>query len=443
MRKIQTIMQLIGSMRPIGPIGLMRLIGKVGILFFILQASFLISSCSTDQTEPLPEPEPETDPGVPVQVVSYVREYTDNEQQTKENRWMTRTDPEPVWEAPDGYELLPNSVAIGSFFTSGSSKQARRIYYGSDSKWYMYKDMVEPAGSYQLYGYAPYDAATPFNETVTGSDISGNNTFADGAVITLKGLSTVMSEDLCVLVGARHGSNNYTPESPGLKRGKFDCDIKAGGSGNENHLFMLFDHLCAALVFRFRVDENYARLRTIKLKRLTLTAYTYTDDSSTATKMGKNMDVTVTLLANNEGASPIQNVVFSESYGDDMQQVEIFNDVLHGGTQLPSGKDGDGQYIYTEEAGYVPYFNLTPNKKVLYKLLSTYDVYDKNITEGHPDGNLIRENCEAENTILIQDKFGNSQLDRGYKYNLKITVMPTYLYVLSEPDLDNPSVVVE
>jgi hypothetical protein len=33
-------------------------------------------------------------------------------------------------------------------------------------------------------------------------------------------------------------------------------------------------------------------------------------------------------------------------------------------------------------------------------------------------------------------------VQRGWKYGINMTVVPTYLYMLSEPDLENPRMVV-
>ena len=70
-----------------------------------------------------------------------------------------------------------------------------------------------------------------------------------------------------------------------------------------------------------------------------------------------------------------------------------------------------------------------------YELHSTYDVYDRM-------DNLIRKGCVAVNKIDVRSRF-NQDLKRGYMYTLNLTVMPTYLYVLSDPDLDNPTVTVK
>ena len=172
---------------------------------------------------------------------------------------------------------------------------------------------------------------------------------------------------------------------------------------------------------------KYASLRTIKLRKLELTSYTYTlDNLSDATIMKKKGDITVNLAANNTGTSPIESTIYftPDNTSGNMDPILLFED--EDGEELPS-------VGYTTETGYVPYFNLSGSGKVLYVLRSTYDVYDK-------QNNLIRKGCVAENTIVPQERFNIKQFSRGHKYTLRLTVMPTYLYMLSEPDLNNPTI---
>ena len=70
-------------------------------------------------------------------------------------------------------------------------------------------------------------------------------------------------------------------------------------------------------------------------------------------------------------------------------------------------------------------------------LTSVYDVYDRK-------GHLTRENCSATNTMALSDLFTEqATTQRGKRYTVNLTIQPTYLYVLSDPDLDNPTVVVD
>jgi hypothetical protein len=74
------------------------------------------------------------------------------------------------------------------------------------------------------------------------------------------------------------------------------------------------------------------------------------------------------------------------------------------------------------------YFAPTLSSKLT--LLSTYDVYDRK-------GNLIREDCTAEN------KLPNMAVARGERMQVNLTIAPSYLYQLSDPELDNPSIEID
>jgi len=45
--------------------------------------------------------------------------------------------------------------------------------------------------------------------------------------------------------------------------------------------------------------------------------------------------------------------------------------------------------------------------------------------------------------LLSELLSGQTVSKRGWKYAVNLTINPTYLYMLSDPDLDNPTVVVE
>jgi hypothetical protein len=166
---------------------------------------------------------------------------------------------------------------------------------------------------------------------------------------------------------------------------------------------ILMDHLYAAAQFRLKIDAEYASLRTIKLKTMTL-----------STNKG-SVDATVSLTHNTTGASPITGSITYSLSGTN-GAAEIFNS--------DEGIALDKTTFLTINSYFAPTLsdNLT--------LVSTYDVYDRN-------GNLIRQNSTATN------KLPNLEAIRGQRVQLYLTVNPTYLYVLSEPDLDNPTITVE
>ena len=428
----------------------MRLMNLIGPMCLI----GLISSCSSELEGPGTEVEKER---TPIQLVGYMPSYVEQTSPTSEARGrnnsqfsilnsqfsngLTRTDPE--WEPPTGYSLYTPSpqktTAIGTFFTKDSPSEyiERRIFFNNnetddpaDDHWYV-EGKEAPTGDFYIYGYMPYNAANVTIEPETVDEVTG---YQKGAVLTFTDMNSISTMDICVIVGASHGTNAYTPVS--LQTGKFGlCTMKKGGSGYENYLFLLMEHLYAKLEFCFRVDAEYAALRTIKLRKVELMGYTYTlGNLSDKEVMKEKGDIIVELKANNTGTSPIINDILfrPDNTSNDMSPELLFE----GDEELPT-------LTYTTETAYVPYFNLSGSGKVFYVLRSTYDVYDNNPSPGHPEGNLIRQGCVAENLIVPNDRFNLSQLSRGTKYTLQLTVMPTYLYMMSEPDLDNPSVTLE
>ena len=62
-------------------------------------------------------------------------------------------------------------------------------------------------------------------------------------------------------------------------------------------------------------------------------------------------------------------------------------------------------------------------------LTCTYDVCSADDTH-----NVIRENCTASNKMRV------SGMEHGKTNTVTVTIAPTYLYVLTDPDLNNPTI---
>jgi hypothetical protein len=137
-----------------------------------------------------------------------------------------------------------------------------------------------------------------------------------------------------------------------------------------------------------------------------------------------NISSPITLTKTTDGSSPISRIVF-EDVGTEEGKGSFFEDAA-------------GLELTTDYSDFIGHF--MPKDVTKVELTSTYDVYDK-------QGNLIRQNCTAMNTLDLKKLFFyDSEIKtarRGYRYTVKMTINPTYLYVLSEPDLNNPTVEVE
>lgn len=349
----------------------------------------------------------------------------------------TRSDPEsPTW-APDYYlykdlnspfegrkDLMNKSIGV-FFAQSGSATPEEGIFFYSDydELWHLSNTEIL-TGDYFLYGFIP-------TEDAAGAAISSAD-YSDGAVLTIHDLDAVTPSDVCVIIGAKDGTDNNTVSD--LQAGSFATHLNPTGtsatSGDKNFIFLLFDHLYSALRFNFLVDSEYAKLRTIKLRQLELVAYS--DDNEGAVKAKYN--VSITLQKKTDGSSPITNVTYTpDPSSGDVNPVFLYD-----------WKNDHSRYLTlsaTEPTSFMGSF--VPGDNVYFKLRSTYDVYDKNVTTEHPEGNLIRERCQAENSFDLRMKFGSFlTTTRGHSYSYTITVEPTYIYMLSEPDLDNPTMVI-
>ena len=356
--------------------------------------------------------------------------------------FATRTDDPPAWTPPSPYVTYDNinnkflqqknlvNKSINVFFTQdGQSPMEGTFFYKEfDKSWRLSMDIANNS-TYYLYGYIPKeDASSATIVSYDGSAADGNDSYSNGSVLTINGLNSVTPSDVCVVIGAKEGSginNDETGTGETAKRlapGQFAVNVKATSTDGPtgNYIFLLFDHLYSSLRFRFIVDPVYAALRTIKLRKLELTSY---DNRGGGVRSKYN--ATITLQSNSTGASPVVSVSFEpDNTSAYVSQAPIFD----GEVPIPVYPNPPTEFMGC----------FVPGDYTSFKLRSTYDVYD------YPDGNLIRQGCQAESTIDLTKKFGNDvHVTRGHCYSYTITVQPTYLYVLSEPDMDNPTVTIQ
>ena len=384
----------------------------------LLAAVLLLNACSDTDA-----PGDQKKERVQVELKPYASSYIVDEDTAVTRAW--NPSPYVLYSALNGMfaeqkNLINKSIYV--FFTDNNADpiEGNFFYKESSSQWNMNMDVT--AGDYYLYGFIP-------KEDAASATIAPNGSYSNGAILNIEGLNTVTPSDVCVLIGAKNGPSEE--DDGGLRPGSFGATINAS-EGHNNFIFLLFDHIYASLRFRFKVDPAYAALRTIRLRKLELIAYK--DDSQGSVSAKFNAEIK--LLANNTGASPIVgSVKFTPvATSASVPPVPIFQwdetpeheVVLH--TDTPT--DFMGCFV--------------PGDNTYFKLRSTYDVFDNNPpydSENHViRGNLIRQGCQAENTIDLRRWFGNDlTTTRGHSYSLSMIVQPTYLYVLSDPDLDNPT----
>lgn len=355
--------------------------------------------CSADS-----EPETSEMKTAAVEVVSFVTGY---DEANGANRAHEANKVNRTWTIPDGYVAYEDGVQpIGIAFTQNNNAAPRiGSFFKSGDKWRTdLENIVE--GSYQLYGYIPHQTAINYSIT----DYNGaNGSYSTGVIMTLQNVPTVMSNDLCVVIGAKDGTDKENDS--GLRQGDFNFTASA----NKDYVFLLFDHLYAALRIQMKVHADYAALRTIKLKSLQL------DTQAGEKKTTKKTTITIKLKANDGSASPIEELTFTPT-----------GEKINGGLEFWS--DTYGEQLTTEFKPFIGHFMPSGITKLI--LTSTYDVYDTK-------GNLIRQDCKATNTMVLKDLLTEQTItERGKRYTVNMTIHPTYLYMLSDPDLDNPTVTI-
>lgn len=417
--------------------GLMGLIALIALL-----------GCSSDLDEQLEPALAPTETMItqlesPITVVMSAASFED-EAETEEQRAARRA-PVTAWEPPTGYYFYSTLYGEESYVnrpnldlstidlfmthddaaedapTSENPLHARLSYNSTTEKWklglpYGIDEESVESGNYYVYGFVPKDAAD--NTEIEMLPASTN--WADGAVLTIRGLKAVAT-DPCVIIGAKEGPDK--DNCPSLQAGDFKFNLDTGKTTvdekeviNPNYLYFLFDHLYAALNISMRVNGDYHALRHIKLKRLRLRTETSTGVSPYKT------DVTITLRANNEGTNPVSDSDIS------------YDNIIDSPTEGTIYNNNVGYPLTTSYSLFLGHFMPHGVSKLV--LTSTYDVYDTK-------GNLVRKDCSATNTMEFNKLFsGLTESGRGWKYTIKLTINPTYLYVLSEPDLDSPTVVV-
>ena len=337
--------------------------GKISVWLLAISC-WLLAGCSSDDTG-------EQADGRLLRIVAYTADY-------QHEGTMRRA-------VADGYSVFTpdRDVSVGVFMIPNGATTAEAKYLRYSNNYWHSQAAVAVNTNYNIFGFMPKLEQMEPSITKNGSNVS----------LTLANIKTVTEYDVCFITGVKdqHLSGD-------LVQGSFSYV----GKDDNNDILMLMDHLYGSLRFTMKMGVDYAALRTIKLKSMTLQA-----PKATAT-------ATIVLTPNNTGESPIQDITFSTA-----------------GTSCSATffSDTAGQELSTSPYNCVATCYFAPAVADNLTLITTYDVYDTK-------GNKIRENCEATNNLP------NLEAARGQQVTINMTVSPTYLYVLSDPDLDNPTITV-
>jgi len=332
---------------------------------------------------------------------------------------------------PDGftkYSIVnpsPNIAysTIGVFMTPFNADRMQSVLYRGNDEWDS-NIYVELPNKYYMYGFMP-------REMAAGASVSKvDDDYANGAQLFIDDMQVLTPADPCVIVGVQDvtvtegDGGTITLENGEVKRGVFAYDTTVGGSNKkirQHYVRLLLDHLYAAVDLQLSVNATYAKLRRIRLRKMDFT-----------TTHAKSIDATITIRANSTNSDPLTIAYGAVESGE--MTTTLYDNTTEEITEIPT----DAAELKAK--GFIPtatdfvqipgYFAPSvENIEQGLSITSTFDVYDM-------EGNLVRKNCKAVNKLpAIEDA-----LNRGQKYMVKLTINPTYLYQLSNPDLNNPTI---
>lgn len=273
---------------------------------------------------------------------------------------------------------------IKVFLAEGEDRIEGLFKYAGASSWTTHIKLKSGEHSLRLYGIMPDDANV--NMVANFYNLTGS--------LRLENMAPMSNNDYCVVTGLRQVTSE-TDETPAV-RGNFSFTYK---SNRDNYINLLFEHLCARLVFRMNVAADYAALRTIKVRRMRLEV------------PGASQFRTVVLLDDNIGITSVTYTCTEETNTGTLTFME-------------------GETTLTTDLTDVASVQVIPHSTVLsgLTLITEYDVYDK-------QGNKVAERTATNK--LVEPL---AELQRAEERTLSVTVDPSYLYVLSEQD--PPAVVI-
>ncbi len=386
-------------------------------LFFLL-AALLFVACSKDSDQaggelvPVPgNPTPgNSTPAVPGETESTLNLVA-----------ATRAlSAEEVSDATDAFSPIQLFLMSDNDNTALSNKREGQFTYAAGQGW---SCNIGLKNTYNcIYGFSPSTAAS-----ATISLLDGETSYKNGAVLTLNNISSVAGKDICVIVGISHASNkNDVTAIP--DRGKFYFK-----KNTQNYVSLLLDHLFAQINFTIKIDADYHELRSIKIKKLELLS------NKTLTAL------TIPLTAYTSDKSPIGDVTYtvSDLAANDSEPTGVLYDYTVDTT--PANSEG---LELTVEGKTIPGFFAPDGAGTIgdnMAIRCTYDVYAYDVFDSKKC-TRVRENCVSVNQLpTVKKKLADASLaplNRGERTAITLTVKPTYLYQLSDRELDNPTIIV-
>lgn len=289
--------------------------------------------------------------------------------------------------------------------TRNQEKDVRGIFSRTATGWRSTVNAVEGC-KYQLFAHNALPGATGLTFNYAG---------AANVSLQFSGLSIFADYDplICVAsAGKTLLDNPPISDYPELTKDNYDQflvetrTIDNVGSASTK-VFMAMDHLMAKATVSFQVDDTYSQIRKIKITDCQIIAANGT-------------------LEGSHNYNFMTSTLTPASWTPSGSSKSI--DIMGGASATFQDTDNDGGMILTTDAKEMGWFCFLPlNGRAPSLTLSvTYNVYDLK-------GNCTRSEQTTQNINLLGRV--NSPA-AGNNYHVKVTVAPTYLYVLSDDDVE-------
>lgn len=252
--------------------------------------------------------------------------------------------------------------------------------------------------TYNVYGYMPHNGEANSIKPDLGSE-ANPSTFA----MKWTGQPTFATMPVLASVGSARSTDSVTD-------GFFAVDVDQ--VGQEKKINFRMNHLLAKLNLRFYLPEPYADKRQIKVTQVTL---------SGGQGVADRYDITCSYDVNGALTTTYTAMQGASTSGNTYPYKNV------DGLPLKTGKQLFGTYYFVPDA---------VNSSNLMTLTVTYNVYDQN-------GKPTREHQTATNAKIALHKVNNvaQATQVAHEYTANVKVVPSYLYVLSDGDMQNPYIV--
>ena len=241
--------------------------------------------------------------------------------------------------------------------------------------------------NFWLYGYMPAI------EGITGEVLGQRR-------LKLSGIQPISSQDICIVTGVRVHETSALP-----LRGTFEFEYKNSDYNDVTVLNLLLEHMLGHVDFKFKIGSRYSQLRKIKVKSLTIKTTSKSSISATI-NLPENTEDVVTISYTATGAD------------------QTYTTTLLANTDTPLELTTTGVSV-SSGINVAVGTGLSEN----FILESEYEVYD------------LKNNKLSTRTA--SNNLSGALPVMGQKKEVVLTVEPTYLYQLSDDDLNNPEVTIQ